>query len=639
MSMAQTELDLTPSGDPHCPNCKAGLPPRASFCASCGERILRKNAAPLYMNESDISTRYRITSLVRRRPHVNLFFAIDNLLQRPVGLREIIISELSDEARQTACEAVQLEYDLLRREHIPSIIPVIDLRHYQGHLYDIAGWPTPGGARAASVQLQTLQDVLQSGIGLPEIDVSLAWIEQLCLTVDRLHQHSIVPGDLDPQALVLNGSDYTSDIALMVSWLPETIRRLRPVASAISNTTNYSAPEVLLGKPEPISDVYSLGAILYLLLTGVPPDGPTARLQRRLRSPAELNPRISSGLDEFVIQAIALEGSERFTSVLEMAEGVYRLRSRTPRPGNRGDAKNRSAQLLQTPLPVQMGDEIGNADRLFTPLPETDPTDEQGELAPLQVQEEDAPGGEEDFLSAPPGPPQLAEAPGENDAGANQKPSLAESFKKRITGMLPALPRSQAPRTPGRGLASTTAAALVPAVTAETGRQAKEISFLKQLQQLIHGEQQHATAAAAIIETPLRVQPNQSYIIRIQIMGRDRVGKQAVESRQDSASSGLSTLVEGELVYIEVRSVLYQSYAYIVQQAAVTIPAVGYAAEVTIPMQPLASGPSGRRDRLHIFFMDELRRPLYEKPFIIEIFVSPLVQPGREGHNVLPIPL
>jgi hypothetical protein len=36
--------------------------------------------------------------------------------------------------------------------------------------------------------------------------------------------------------------------------------------------------------------------------------------------------------------------------------------------------------------------------------------------------------------------------------------------------------------------------------------------------------------------------------------------------------------------------------------------------------------------------MDELRRPLYEKPFVVEVLVSHLVQPGREGYNVLTIP-
>ncbi|MFL5705216.1 MAG: hypothetical protein ACJ8AG_20635, partial [Ktedonobacteraceae bacterium] len=62
--MAQTKMDLSPAGDPYCPNCKAGLPPQATFCASCGERIINKSVVPLSRHESDIATRYRITSLV-----------------------------------------------------------------------------------------------------------------------------------------------------------------------------------------------------------------------------------------------------------------------------------------------------------------------------------------------------------------------------------------------------------------------------------------------------------------------------------------------------------------------------------------------------------------------------------------------
>lgn len=70
-----------------------------------------------------------------------------------------------------------------------------------------------------------------------------------------------------------------------------------------------------------------------------------------------------------------------------------------------------------------------------------------------------------------------------------------------------------------------------------------------------------------------------------------------------------------------------------------TIPAQGHVAVVTIPMQSLTSAPTGRRDSSHIFFMDERRHPLYEKPFALEVFVSNHVKPGSEGHHVLAIPL
>jgi len=161
--------------------------------------------------------------------------------------------------------------------------------------------------------------------------------------------------------------------------------------------------------------------------------------------------------------------------------------------------------------------------------------------------------------------------------------------------------------------------------------------WFKQLQRVILGQQQHKIMAAAIIESPLRVQPDQSFALRLHIVGRDEPTP-APGARQGDHPAGLSGLVHGNTALIEIRSVLYQGFAYLVQQTTVTIPAEGYVAEVTIPMQPLSATPGGRRERLHIFFLDEHHRPLYEKPLMVEIFVSPLVKRGQEGHNVLSIP-
>lgn len=161
-------------------------------------------------------------------------------------------------------------------------------------------------------------------------------------------------------------------------------------------------------------------------------------------------------------------------------------------------------------------------------------------------------------------------------------------------------------------------------------------SWIEQIKQAVLGQQQHVVAAAAIIETPLRVLPDQLYTIRVHIMGRNQ---DESSTKQQESSGGLSVLMHGDTVMIEVRSVLQESYAYVVQMATVTVPAEGYVAEVSIPMQPLSSTPTGRRDRLHVFFLNEDRHPLYEKPFVLEIFVSHHVKRGSEGHHVLTIPV
>jgi len=622
MNMTQITTNSSPSGEPRCPHCQAKLSPQAAFCASCGERLVKKNAISLSQDDTDIATRYRITSLVRRRPYVNLFFAIDHQRLIPVGIRDIDISSLGNEAKSNAYEILQKEYDLLRRENIPSIMPVIDLRYFRGHLYVFSSWPslTDAGQKVANTQLQTLQDVLQSGIGLPDTHVSLFWIGQLCISLDKLHRRQIVLGDLDPQTLVLGSSNYNGDLLLLVSWMPPRLRNLLPRTPVVNNSSNFSAPEVLLGRPEPRSDIYSMGALLYLLLTGVPPEEPMARLHRSLPSPGEVNPRINDRLDEFVMKALAIESSERFQNVNEMAEALSRLRSGGKRAGSRissmlppiTEPDIEGLQAEKVTAKERSIEEIANIATVhITPLPEAD-------LA--------------DWI-----------APNKNKNRAASLEDQPTQVVNRVVEQASTIETTQQVED-----VATLRSVEVPnnEIVSPAGLPTKSTAnLLQRLQHLVLGEQKHSTMVAGIIETPMRVQPNQPFSIRIQLTGRNKPGKinqQGGFSRSDSAKrlpAGLSALTEGELVFIEMRSMLSQNFAYIVQQATVHIPADGYSAEVTIPLQPLSNGSGGRRERLHIFFMDKMHRPLYEKPFVVELYISHLVQPGREGHNVLTIPI
>ena len=624
-----------------------------------------KSTASLLQNDTDITTRYRITSRVRRRPYTDLFFAIDTQQSRPVAIRDIDITSLDNNGRIRACEIVQQEYDLLRRERIATILPVIDMRHFEGHLSVVAGWPL--NSLEKNVHLHTLQDVLQSGDGLPNLQTSLSWIEQLCLSLDHLHRHNIVLGDLDPQTLILASDQYDGDLELMVSWVPAAISTMLPSTSAMSNTSNYSAPENLLGKAEPRSDIYSLGAVLYILLTGMPPDEATARMHRRLRSPAEVKPRIPANVEEFVMKALALDSEERFPDVRTMADALLHLRTKK-RPFSKPAAPLAPPPVSETraqsdAAPVQVDDfnarehtidEIINTNTVqFTPAPQSHPDSWQTTFMPPTTLPPTTPTGEGVLQQYPDSVEDIdanlmdedEDEPlvqrSKDNTFANvmipTTPVPTRSFKQRITGILPAITRTRlqiAKAVPSREVTIRPTQSPAPSIEVPVDASSNKSSLFQQLQRIVLGEQKHGTAAAAIIETPLRVQPQQAYSIRIQLMGRNiplMVGN-------STSMGGLSSLVEGGLVYIEVRSALYQNYAYIVQQATVPIPAEGFAAEVTIPMKPLSGGPSGRRDRMHIFFMDEQRHPLYEKPFVLELFISNLVKPGREGHNVLTIP-
>ena len=65
-------------------------------------------------DQSGIAARYRITSLVRRHPAIQLSFAFDMQLQRLIALRDIDVSGLDEATRKLAYAELQQEYDLLR---------------------------------------------------------------------------------------------------------------------------------------------------------------------------------------------------------------------------------------------------------------------------------------------------------------------------------------------------------------------------------------------------------------------------------------------------------------------------------------------------------------------------------------------
>lgn len=657
MSVTQRNASQDASQEMRCVRCNSVLPPQAIFCGTCGERVNKESlkVPATQPDTADISERYRVTSLIRRSGYTQLLLAVDTMHRRPVVIRDIDITSLDEDAKKRAAEAVQREYDLLRRLRIPDVTPLIDLRYSHDHLFTVGGWPFPLPDETengnSKVYTPTLQDLLQSGFGLPSEQVALSWLHRLSEVIGHLHTIYIFSGDLDPSAIILSDNSYNALPALTVSWLPVPVRSLlKPISSQV-NESAFMAPEALTGIIQPRSDIYSLGALLYLLLTGTSPDERTQKL----------NQRVSAATETIVMRAIAINPDDRYKRVEEMEEALLLALENLPeaRKGRfsvqKKDKRDTGTTEQNSTTPKDGAEEVTVS---IVSL--------QSQLARWQLEKIQARDGHavvreaiadtptistahirDALLNTPPETPQQlpdeALLPDDNEAFADEplpepvpratsiptsattgEIPLMQRFKERITGILPALPRS--PKTASEGAATS----------AQTPNETDN-SFLKRLQRFLLGEQQNSTTAAALIETPLRVQPNQGYVIRVHLIGRNVVTPP--NAKKGLQPVGLSALVHNEIVHIEVRSSIFQNYAYVVQRADVQLPDEGFAAEVTIPMQPLASGQSGRRERLHIFFMDEERRPLYEKPFAIEVLVSHLVQVGREGHTVLTIPI
>lgn len=678
MSITQAMTDNINAGFDTCPQCGAALPRGALFCGSCGERLDReKGVTGLLQDEQEISTRYRILSLIRRRPSINLYLALDlqpSAHGRMVALRDLDLSSCDEQARVSIIEQAQREYDLLRRQQPPYVMRAIDLRYAQGHLYTVAGFPplATGAATAQSGEndeqaeadaqqhwprLTTLQDFLQSGQGLPSERRALHMMTCLCLAADRLHSQHIILGDLDPSTVILNGSTVDDHVGLMISWLPPGTRQALLPETPSSLLSYFIAPEALQGEADARSDIYSLGAIFYLLLTGMPPEESSLRHRSRLRAPYEINPRMQPNISESVMQALALAPNERFQTIAAFTEALHDPRYRRPAPQQ--DAQDEAQSEVETVriLPLSYKDlarwRSGRAKRqeaIPVPVPSTASAGQpQAVASEAPAHTPDSPAiADEDVatLRLNRGYPSRSDAAPVTDKDIPAAPGDT-SNGHRIPENIPATPageleeedwRGQVPQTPGLASPAVPPRSLKQRLTGiwSAIKSLDMHGWIEYIKQGVLGEQQHVVAAAAIIETPLRVLPDQLYTIRLHIMGRNRVES---STKKQESSGGLSALVHGDTAIIEVRSVLQESYAYVVQMARVSIPAEGYVAEVSMPMQPLSSTPAGRRDRLHVFFLNEHRHPLYEKPFVLEIFVSHHVKRGNEGHHVLTIPV
>ena len=165
-------------------------------------------------------------------------------------------------------------------------------------------------------------------------DEQMPWGEMVRILLDVLdglsyaHQEGMIHRDIKPANILLTrrGQAVLADfgIAQIVGGTRHTM------SGALLGTLNYMAPEQALeGSSDVRSDLYSLGIVLYEMLTRRPPydaDTPLAILLKHVNDPlplpTELNPEIPAALERIVLKALAKEPDGRFQSAPQMAEAL-----------------------------------------------------------------------------------------------------------------------------------------------------------------------------------------------------------------------------------------------------------------------------------------------------------------------------
>lgn len=214
-----------------------------------------------------------------------------------VALKEFMLPVFPDpKVRMKAAERFQVEAEMLARLQHPQIIRFYDLFIEDHRAYLVM-------ERAEGENLKTL---VQKHGPLKEREVArLAW--QMCGLLNFLHNNKppITHRDFTPDNLILNSDGMLKLIDFSVARQVETT-----VTGSVVGKPNFMAPEQFRGKPEPKSDIYSLGASMYFLLTGKEPEAILT---------SHLGPAFSKSMNEIVARATAIEPEDRFETAADMS--------------------------------------------------------------------------------------------------------------------------------------------------------------------------------------------------------------------------------------------------------------------------------------------------------------------------------
>ena len=207
-----------------------------------------------------------------------------------------------------------------RLEH-PNIVAVYDAGQYDGQAY----------FTMRQVEGQTLADLLSAGPMKPrDAAKCLAVISR---AVHYAHENGILHRDLKPSNVLIDrdGRPHVTDFGLAkwVTGAAEASHVGPTLSGGIVGTPAYMAPEQISqqrGKPSAASDVYSLGVILYEMLTGRPPFQASTPVDTLLLvldqdpvRPRLLNPNVDPDLEVICLKCLQKEPALRYSSAADLA--------------------------------------------------------------------------------------------------------------------------------------------------------------------------------------------------------------------------------------------------------------------------------------------------------------------------------
>ena len=245
-----------------------------------------------------------------------VYKARQHALKRTVALKMILVGSF---AGPEQLARFRLEAEAIARVQHSHIVQIYEVGEHEGLPFYVLEF-VEGGSLAQKLR------------GVPQLPRPAAELmHKLALAVHVAHQHGIVHRDLKPANILLaaDGTVKIADFGLAKHLGSDSGYTLSGVALG---TPSYMAPEQAAGHTHlvaPATDVYSLGAILYEMLTGRPPFRGATHLETLeqvrlfdLVRPAHLQPRLPRDLETICLKALANEPAQRYQTAEALADDL-----------------------------------------------------------------------------------------------------------------------------------------------------------------------------------------------------------------------------------------------------------------------------------------------------------------------------
>jgi eukaryotic-like serine/threonine-protein kinase len=271
-----------------------------------------------------LSDRYELGDILGFGGMSEVHLARDQRLHRDVAVKVLRADLARDPSfylrfRREAQNAAALNH--------PAIVAV----------YDTGEAETPNGPLPyivmEYVEGVTLRDIVHTD-GPMEPRRAIEVIADACQALHFSHQHGIIHRDVKPANIMISN---TGAVKVMDFGIARALADASNVTqtAAVIGTAQYLSPEQARGeKVDARSDVYSLGCVLYEILTGEPPfvgDSPVAVAYQHVREdpvpPSQRHEGISPELDAVVLKALAKNPDNRYQTAAEMRSDLVKVHS------------------------------------------------------------------------------------------------------------------------------------------------------------------------------------------------------------------------------------------------------------------------------------------------------------------------